>query len=48
VSLDADGRRLHGIGEETWQSTGYDGATDAYQVDVNGGASTVTVDTTSA
>lgn len=45
VSLDADGRQLHGIGDKSWQSNGYDGAADAYQVDVNGGASVVTVDT---
>jgi hypothetical protein len=48
VSLDADGRQVHGIGDESWQSNGYDGAADAYQVDVNGGASMVTVDTTGA
>jgi hypothetical protein len=45
VSLNADGRQLRGIGDESWQSNGYDGAADAYEVDVNGGASTVTVDT---
>ena len=48
VSLDADGRQVHGIGDESWQSTGYDGAADAYQVDVSGGASTVTLDTSGA
>jgi Domain of unknown function (DUF5668) len=48
VSLNADGRQLRGIGDESWQSNGYDGAADAYQVDVNGGASTVTVDTSGA
>lgn len=48
LSLNADGRQLHGIGDESWQSNGYDGAADAYQVDVNGGASTVTVDTSGA
>jgi Domain of unknown function (DUF5668) len=45
VSLSADGRQLRGVGDESWQSNGYDAATDAYQVDVNGGASTVTLDT---
>jgi hypothetical protein len=45
VSLDADGRQLHGVGDETWQSDRYTGAADAYQVEVSGGASTVTVDT---
>jgi hypothetical protein len=48
VSLDADGRQLHGVGDESWQSDGYAGAADAYHVDVNGGASTVTVDTSGA
>jgi Domain of unknown function (DUF5668) len=45
VSLDADGRQLRGVGEERWQSSGYVGAADAYQVEINGGQSTVTVDT---
>ena len=48
VNLNADGRQLHGVGDETWQSAGYDGAADAYQVEIGGGASTVTVDTTAA
>jgi cell wall-active antibiotic response 4TMS protein YvqF len=48
VNLDADGRRLHGVGDESWQSNGYDGAADAYHVEVSGGASTVTVDTAAA
>ena len=48
VNLSADGRELHGVGDETWQSAGYDGAADAYQVEINGGASNVTVDTAAA
>ena len=48
VTLDADGRELHGVGDETWQSAGYDGAADAYLVEINGGASTVTLDTAAA
>jgi hypothetical protein len=48
VNLSADGRQLHGVGDESWQSAGYDGAADAYQVEINGGASNVTVDTTAA
>jgi hypothetical protein len=48
VSLDADGRQLHGIGDESWQSNGYTGAADAYKVEISGGASMVTVDTTGA
>jgi hypothetical protein len=45
VSLDADGQQHRGIGSESWQSSGFDGATDAYRVEVNGGACTVTIDT---
>jgi Domain of unknown function (DUF5668) len=45
VNLDADGRQLRGVGDEGWQSAGYNGAADAYHVEINGGASTVTVDT---
>ena len=47
VNLNADGRQLHGVGDETWQSAGYDGAADAYHVEISGGASNVTMDTTS-
>lgn len=46
VSLDGDGQQHRGIGSQSWQSSGFDGATDAYRVEVNGGACTVTVDTT--
>jgi hypothetical protein len=46
VNLDADGRQLHGVGDESWQSAGYDGASDAYHVEISGGASNVTLDTT--
>jgi len=48
VTLNADGRQLHGVGDESWQSAGYDGAADAYHVEISGGASTVTVDTAAA
>ena len=48
VRLDADGRHLRGVGNESWQSNGYGAAADAYQVEVNGGASTVTMDTSDA
>jgi hypothetical protein len=48
VNLTADGRQLHGVGDQSWQSAGYDGAADAYHVEVSGGASNVTVDTTAA
>jgi hypothetical protein len=45
VNLSADGTQYHGVGDETWQTSGYDHATDGYRVEVNGGASTVTMDT---
>jgi hypothetical protein len=46
IGLNADGQQYHGIGDQSWQSNGYNGAADAYRVDVNGGACTVTIDTT--
>jgi hypothetical protein len=45
VSLTADGQQYHGIGDQSWQSSGYGGASDAYKVDVSGGACNVTMDT---
>jgi hypothetical protein len=45
VSLTADGEHVSGIGSQHWQSAGYTPATDAYRIEVNGGACTVTVDT---
>ena len=45
VNLTADGQQERGIGNRHWQSAGYDTATDAYRIEVDGGASTVTVDT---
>lgn len=48
VSLDADGEQHRSIGSQSWQSSGFDGATDAYRVEVNGGACTVTIDTTAS
>jgi hypothetical protein len=44
VTLDADGEQHRGIGSQSWQSSGFAGATDAYKVEVNGGACTVTID----
>ncbi len=44
VTLTGDGHRAGAIGNARWQSEGYNGATDAYQIEVNGGACTVTVD----
>jgi hypothetical protein len=45
VNLTADGQQERGIGNRHWQSAGYDKATDAYKLEVGGGASTVTMDT---
>jgi hypothetical protein len=43
-SLDADGHSQHGIGDLRYDSSGF-GASDGYRITVNGGACTVTVDT---
>lgn len=45
ANLTADGRHAGAIGTSTWQSDGYANATDAYAIEVDGGACTVTVDT---
>jgi len=44
VNLTFDGRQSHAIGTVTAQTSDYNGASDRYQVQVNGGASNVTVD----
>jgi hypothetical protein len=44
VNLDADGQQHRGIGNQSWQSAGYEGAADAYRVEINGGACTVGID----
>lgn len=48
VNLNADGEHHGGVGSQSWQSPGFDGAADAYRVEVNGGACTVSIDTTSS
>jgi cell wall-active antibiotic response 4TMS protein YvqF len=48
VNLSADGRQYHGIGDQSWKTDGYDQAAAAYRVEVNGGASRVTMDTAGA
>jgi hypothetical protein len=45
ANLVADGQQYHGIGDLSWQSNGYGGAGNAYQVEVSAGASNVTMDT---
>ena len=44
-SLNADGRKVGGIGQAHYESPGFAGATDAYRISVSGGADSVTVDT---
>lgn len=44
VNLTFDGRQSHAIGTVTAQTIDYNGASDRYQIQVNGGASNVTVD----
>lgn len=44
VSLTADGQQQRGIGSESWESSSFGGASDAYRIEINGGACTVTVD----
>jgi len=45
VSLDADGKSLRGIGHLSYASPGFSGAQDSFRIQVNGGASTVSLDT---
>jgi hypothetical protein len=45
VSLDADGRQSHAVGNLSFQTSGFGGAADGYRVEVNGGACTVSIDT---
>jgi len=46
VNLSFDGRQTHAIGSLAAQTGDYNSATDRYQIQVDGGASNVTVDTT--
>lgn len=45
VNLTGDGHHTGAIGSASWESEGAATATDAYWIEVNGGACTVTVDT---
>ena len=44
VNLTFDGRQSHAVGTVTAQTSDYNSASDRYQIQVNGGASNVTVD----
>ena len=46
ITLNADGKASHAIGELSYQSPGFSSATDAYKITVNGGACNVTLDQT--
>jgi hypothetical protein len=48
VSLDADGRQTRAIGNLSFETSGFGGATDGYRVQVNGGACTVSIDTSAS
>ena len=45
VTLNADGRSIHGIGNQTYESPGFSSASSGYRIAINGGACTVTLDT---
>jgi len=44
VNLTFDGRQSHAVGTATAQTSDYNSASERYQIEVNGGASNVTVD----
>ena len=46
VNLTADGRSFHAIGNVDFTSDGFSAASDRYRITVNGGACTVTLDST--
>jgi hypothetical protein len=48
VTLNADGKPMHAIGNLTFQSAGFSAEGDGYRVEINGGACTVTLDTASS
>jgi hypothetical protein len=48
VSLDADGRQTRAIGDLSFETSDFGGATDGYRLEVNGGACTVSIDTNAA
>jgi hypothetical protein len=48
VSLNADSKQLRAIGDLNYESPNFAGAADGYRIQINGGACTVTLDTTSS
>lgn len=46
VNLQADGHSYHAVGSARYSSDGFDAALDRYRITVNGGACTVTLDST--
>lgn len=44
VNLDADGHASHGVGDLSYQSSGWTGHSGGYQITVSGGACTVSLD----
>ena len=48
VSLNADGRQTHAVGNLSFETPGFGGAADAYRLQVNGGACTVSIDTSAS
>jgi hypothetical protein len=48
ITLNADGQHKSAVGEITYQTPDFAGAQDAYKVEINGAACTVTLDKTSA
>jgi len=48
LSLDADGRQTHAIGNLSFATPDFGGATDGYRLEVNGGACSVSIDTSAS
>jgi len=48
VSLNADGRQTHAIGNLSFETSDFGGATDGYRLEVNGGACNVSIDTSAS
>ncbi|HSP09775.1 MAG TPA: DUF5668 domain-containing protein [Candidatus Dormibacteraeota bacterium] len=48
VSLNADGRQTHAIGNLSFETSGFGGAANGYRLQVNGGACNVSIDTSAS